>query len=425
MKSILLLSLLSTSTAYVNVVHGHARSSHLRCGRTCLKERIDDIGDDEKSDNISNDSNRDDDSTASFAQSLSQRISQVEQSESSFVAGLQRRVKSVAKAEEFDMTISNGSEEKSREPIVVDLPVVCFDALLPNQRLSGSTTDPTFINLLRSIGLGGTFMMTSLNSRQRKMRRFGVVARIELVDVDGDDGKEENAKDAYSILSTPTAATFSIVGTRRCEVVGQANKGMKDRIGRWRRGYDPDGEEARLGWGEESFVDKSDDSQSTVMDSKTSVSKRNCDEWSTNQVLIIDDASEDSEATSDAIAKATYLIPLVERWISIASDQTTYDNIDVVARTRRQSGEPGLSVNASALIRNVQQELGPMPSPKCPTAFAVWGAALINPLPALGVATEIRGAVLEAEGAERKLGVLERGLVKSLNNLDGTRPLNM
>lgn len=248
------------------------------------------------------------------------------------------------------------------------------------------------------------------------------------MDVDGDDKMDEHSgkeDDPYSLLSSPTSVTFSIVGKRRCEVLGPA-KDMKHRIGRWRRGYDPDGEESRCGWGEERFVDKSDEYQSSEVDSESS-SGGECDDtqWNTNKVLIIDESSEDATATSDAIAKATYLIPLVERWISLASDQTTYDNVDVVARTRRKSGEPGLSVNASALIRKVQKDLGPMPSPLRPISFAVWGAALINPLPALGVSTEIRGAVLEADGAERKLGVLERGLVKSLNNLDGTRPLNM
>jgi len=152
----------------------------------------------------------------------------------------------------------------------------------------------------------------------------------------------------------------------------------------------------------------------------------NCDDtkWS-NSVLVIDEVSEDADATSDAVAAATYLIPLIERWIFVASDQATYDNVNVVARTRCKAGEPGLSVNASALIRKVKKSLGPMPSPTRPTAFAMWGAALINPLPPLGVATEIRGAVLEANGAERKLAVLQRGLIKSLNNLDGTNPLNM
>ena len=76
--------------------------------------------------------------------------------------------------------------------------------------------------------------MTSLNTRQRKIRRFGVVARIEMVDVDGDDtsNKEEGGD---SLFSTPTAVAFSIVGKRRCEILGQA-EAMKERIGRWRRG---------------------------------------------------------------------------------------------------------------------------------------------------------------------------------------------
>lgn len=100
----------------------------------------------------------DEDDEKSFTQSLSERISQVEQNESYFVAGLQRRVQSVTKAEEFDLSlISNNGNETN----IVELPVVCFDALLPNQRLAGSTTDPTFCNLLRSFGLGGTFVMTA------------------------------------------------------------------------------------------------------------------------------------------------------------------------------------------------------------------------------------------------------------------------
>jgi hypothetical protein len=53
---------------------------------------------------------------------------------------------------------------------------------------------------------------------------------------------------------SPTAVTFIIAGKRRCEILGGATS-MKIRVGRWRRDYDPDGEEARLGWGEEKFVD--------------------------------------------------------------------------------------------------------------------------------------------------------------------------
>ena len=353
---------------------------------------------------------------------LSDRISQVKQK--SFVSGLKKRMKSIARADEFDSSISyENNNIADGELIIVDLPVVCFDALLPNQSLTGSTTDPTFCHFLQTIGLGGTIVITSLNSRQRKLRRFGVIARIELVDVDTNDAMEED-----SLLSIPTSVTFSIAGKRRCEILGPSND-MKQRVGRWRRVYDPNGEGDRLGWGEERFVDSNSDdtiSLDVLGESATAVTITSDDTlWNTNKVLIIDEDSEDSEPSSNAVASAAYLIPLIERWISLASEQTTYDNVDVVARTRRKAGQPGLSVNASALLRKVQLELGPMPSPERPTAFAVWGAALINPLPPLGVATEIRGAVLDAVGAERKLAVLERGLVKSINNLDGTKPLNM
>ena len=192
--------------------------------------------------------------------------------------------------------------------------------------------------------------------------------------------------------------------------------------------YDPDGEESRLGWGDEAFVDKrgeeEDDDVKNITSANTISNSLDNTKWNTNKVLIIDESSEEADQ-ADAIAKATYLIPLIESWLDLARNQTTYDNVDVISRTRRKSGEPGLSVNAAALIKKVLQEIGPMPSPSQPTLFAIWGAALINPLPALGVSTEIRGAVLEAPGAERKLAVLERGLIKSINNLDGTRPLNM
>jgi len=70
---------------------------------------------------------------------------------------------------------------------------------------------------------------------------FGVVARIELVDVDGDDNDDDTNDDIpeqYKHLSTPTQVSFSIVGKRRCEILGKG-KDMKERMGRWRRGYDP------------------------------------------------------------------------------------------------------------------------------------------------------------------------------------------
>ena len=343
--------------------------------------------------------------------SLTQRIAEVHASESVFVSGLQRRVDKIVKADELDAAMSMKDENNN---IIVDMPVVTMDALLPNQRLTGSTTDPTFCNLLRSLGLGGSFVMTSINNRQRRIRRFGVVAKIELVDVDDD-----NESESFS----PTSVTFDIVGTRRCEIIGKSEL-MKQRIGRWRRSYDPDGEESRLGWGPESFVNKADAKTSFDVTDTTENSQSDT-QWSNCRISIIDDDDEEDEHSSETIEKATQINKLIDHWLILASDQTTYDNVDVVARTRRKTGQPGITVNASVLLKRVQHELGPRPTPERPTLLALWGAALLNPLPPLGVATELRGAVLEADGALMKLSILERGLLKSIDNLDGTRPLNM
>ena len=80
--------------------------------------------------------------------------------------------------------------------------------------------------------------MTSINNRQRKIRRFGTICRIELVDAENDGNNYDND----DMLSIPTSVTFTIAGKRRCEILVD----MKTRIGRWRRGYDPDGEESRV-----------------------------------------------------------------------------------------------------------------------------------------------------------------------------------
>jgi hypothetical protein len=57
-------------------------------------------------------------------------------------------------------------------------------------------------------------------------------------------------------------------------------------------------------------------------------------------------------------------------------------------------------------LAGVLSDLGPMPPAARPRDRAVWAAALINPLPALGVSLEIRPAVLCAastgEGPARR-----------------------
>eukprot|EP00241_Pyramimonas_parkeae_P005880 CAMPEP_0114258912 /NCGR_PEP_ID=MMETSP0058-20121206/19599_1 /TAXON_ID=36894 /ORGANISM="Pyramimonas parkeae, CCMP726" /LENGTH=401 /DNA_ID=CAMNT_0001373897 /DNA_START=6 /DNA_END=1210 /DNA_ORIENTATION=- len=74
-------------------------------------------------------------------------------------------------------------------------------------------------------------------------------------------------------------------------------------------------------------------------------------------------------------------------------------------------------------LSNLFRDLGPIPPPEDCDDRAMWVAALINPLPALGVALEIRPAVLSAQSTTTRLQVALAGIQSSINHLNGTKPL--
>jgi hypothetical protein len=324
------------------------------------------------------------------------KTSQTEQTEA-LADGLSNRVKELQAARDIQTQIESGC---------VSLPVLSFDALLPGQRLEGSTQDETFSHFLSEVGLGGWFVMTSLDVRTRKMRRHGVIAKIEYVD-------------AFKSGRMPTAVDFSIVGRYRCRVVGYPT-GMKERIGRWRRGYDSNGEESKLGWGEESFLDGPGvESMDTAETSPTGLQVPHM-EWSKTNVVC--DLDED-DSNDELLNKAESLLPLIDKWYMLASDVKTYDNTNVTASARISHGMPGLLCDPSKLLQRVTNELGERPPATQPTALCFWAAALINPLPPMGISLEIRGRMLEATNLKDRLQILEQGLIRSIQNLEGTRPL--
>ena len=121
---------------------------------------------------------------------------------------------------------------------------------------------------------------------------------------------------------------------------------------------------------------------------------------------------------------ASQIPALLEEWESLASNAATYENTDVVATVRRRKGHGQLKVHPDALLRQVKAGLGKMPNyQQNPTALAFYGAALINPIPALGVAPEIRGRVLAAPTALQRLQILSWGVRRSIRNLQGIAPL--
>lgn len=67
-------------------------------------------------------------------------------------------------------------------------------------------------------------------------------------------------------------------------------------------------------------------------------------------------------------------------------------------------------------LRGIAHDLG-CSIPDEPNARALWVAALINPLPALGVALEIRPAVLTARTTSRRLRIAKQGLRDSIDRM--------
>lgn len=120
---------------------------------------------------------------------------------------------------------------------------------------------------------------------------------------------------------------------------------------------------------------------------------------------------EDRMAVARAIMKARGLTTpnantvnnasLVHRWIELA---------------RENEREPGQ-------IDQLLDDLGDIPAEDRPSELALWVGALINPLPAMGVAMEIRPALLTATTAERRVEVACDGILRSIKHMDGSAPM--
>ncbi|CAB9526430.1 ATP-dependent protease La (LON) domain [Seminavis robusta] len=74
-------------------------------------------------------------------------------------------------------------------------------------------------------------------------------------------------------------------------------------------------------------------------------------------------------------------------------------------------------------IDQLLEDLGELPPVEEPSELAFWVGALVNPLPAMGVAMEIRPQLLMAKTAEERIGTAYKGLIASIAHMDGTKPL--
>jgi hypothetical protein len=327
-------------------------------------------------------------------------------------------------------------EEDSSDsaPRYRQLITIAFDSLLPGQQLQGRTTDPNFMRLLRDdVGLGGTFFMISVNPFKRMLRRNGVLCRIDFMDAKTTANNKHVLPSAIDFVISTSSPTQSAA----CRLVGQSET-FRTRVGRWRRCYDPDGEEVLLGWGEERFLDAVPEATSLNDDLVSSITSDGDEEAggvSNEKKLgqnepavcwvdcLVDREDDATEITVEVRELAQELIPLLEKWERLASNPKTYENTNVVATAGLSKGAVA-RIDPAAVMRQVKTNLGGATMPTHnPHALAYWAAALVNPLPALGISPEIRGRVLEAATTEERLKIVKWGTERSIRNLQGTDPL--
>jgi hypothetical protein len=123
------------------------------------------------------------------------------------------------------------------------------------------------------------------------------------------------------------------------------------------------------------------------------------------------DIGDDPMSVARAIARAKELtipnmnmpnnLSLVDRWIELAKEN------------ERQKGQ----------IDTLVGRLGKIPPPTQPSERAFWIGALINPIPAMGVAMEIRPALLTAKKAEQRMEIALDGILRSIKHMDGSARL--
>lgn len=128
--------------------------------------------------------------------------------------------------------------------------------------------------------------------------------------------------------------------------------------------------------------------------------------WTEAKVQFLNPTTEPEEvesfATAQLVAQQLVSSGLIEQWIELA-------------RTKEQF---------EGQIDQLLDDLGEMPSPQeDPSDLAFWVGALINPLPGMGQAMEIRPQLLMARTAQERIGTVYSAIEASIHHMDGTKPL--
>jgi len=271
------------------------------------------------------------------------------------------------------------------------MPVIVLDATLPGQRLGlrfDRKDTRRALNAGTSLGplaeVGDAFAMLGQAPRSGQVLPFGVEVTVSRVR-DFPDGSGD--------------VEVELVGRRRVRIEGQpfdengvamAKVAFMD--------FAPDAPDSINGEdGEAVLLGEDDAVKGAHPAAATRGQRKETSGGDTDDASVANQGTRepfDSEANARAAAE---LAPLVSEWKALVRE----------GGHERRKGQLDL----------IESHIGPMPPSGEPARVAAWVAALINPIPALGVAYEIRPALLMARDTRGMLRVAREGIVTSIERL--------
>lgn len=288
------------------------------------------------------------------------------------------------------------------------LPVVVMDAILPGQQLEMWTNDETFCAFLDSQGKGSNFGMVGLDPQSRRVMRRGVEVQVTGMEYERDGIR----------------ARFS--GDRLFRMLGAG----QESVGRWRRAKSSDGQpQSAFGWGPETFLQEEIDQPGTPLP----MALPHIPGHSSASVTAAAAAAASAVASANSAAAAASVASSTEEganarveWLDPEPEQTPSEHAQLLWSAMRPQVDQWLDLVQSRghermpnHLSMVLESLGPCPTPDRPGTLALWLAALINPIPPLGVAPEVRPRVLLSGSADERLAVVYAGLARSIAILEG------
>jgi Lon protease-like protein len=241
------------------------------------------------------------------------------------------------------------------------LPLVVLDSMLPLQVFEIQVKNTLFINLVR-------------DCLRRESPYFGMLGMARLSSgqqIHLSRGVEvQILQDKLQFLPDNEGIKLSLRGGRRFKIEGE----VENADGGWT--------EARV-----QFLDSAEEEEDEILSSG-------------DPMTLARAIAKCREFTSPNMNMPNNL-SLVDRWVELAKEN------------ERQNGQ----------IDKLLDDLGEIPPPERPSERAFWIGALINPLPAMGVALEIRPALLSAKTAEERVHISLDGIFRSIKHMDGSARL--